>query len=595
MVTVDKLINQLELFNGTTTIEELLEKPDVVNFLREAFDSLPPKSKTIARNISSKPPTSSGSKPRCTALVALLEVGEIALPEEVQTIFNGCKESPSKFWSSVGIQNDAICFTGSETINTVASQAYIGLAALNIQRKWDTITWRYYTMFFYDLILLIGDGKVNFTASLHKKLLEVLHNSPLITDSLDIIESNLNTWVTAGSRYSKFCESLDDGALFLLPPLSDTTWENAHSLCGSAYDQAVKHLIDLKICELSRKLGADALGTRIRAAAINPFRWSVETFRVAKPLQSKSAADGPRSFSNAQRSEKGARKRRKKSDHTHPGEQTQRQIPAQLAQPAQTLPDAQHSKKRARKRQKGSTGQQTQPPFPAQSAQPPPSTMAGTGVGSQTLGWQSTDAANLEMLSTAASVTSAPHQISTRGQVDPREQGTQAAHNVFQPSPRNSSIMSQSEPTPPESRIPLPESARCNARWSTPIQTGLFDFNNGPPVSTASEQFIDLSDDPAVIAASQQFFNFNNDPAVIAASQHFFDFNNDPAVIAASQQLSNFNDDPAVIAASQQLFDFNNDPAVIAATQQLFDYDPAVTAAAASQQLFNYNDDVAVG
>lgn len=199
-----------------------LTSQKVVNFLRKAFDGLPPKSKTIARNISSKTSTSSESKSRCTSLVAILEVGEIALPEEVQTLFNGCKENPLKFWSSVGVQNDAICFNGSEPIDTVASQAYIGLTALNTQRKWDTITWRYYTVFFYDLILLIGNGKINHTAGLHGKLLEVLHNSPLITDSMNTIESNLNTWITAGSRYSKFCNSLDDGALFLLPPLSDS-------------------------------------------------------------------------------------------------------------------------------------------------------------------------------------------------------------------------------------------------------------------------------------------------------------------------------------------------------------------------------------
>mgnify|MGYP001570223533 FL=1 len=77
-------------------------------------------------------------------------------------------------------------------------------------------------MFFYDLILLIGDGKINLTAGLHRKLLEVLHNSPLITDSIDTIKVNLNTWTAAGFRYSKFCDSLDDGALFLLPPLSDS-------------------------------------------------------------------------------------------------------------------------------------------------------------------------------------------------------------------------------------------------------------------------------------------------------------------------------------------------------------------------------------
>ena len=121
----------------------------------------------------------------------------------------------------MGIQNSAICFTGCDPINTVASQAYIGLTALNTQRKWDTITWRYYTLFFYDLILLIGDGKLNLTTGLHRKLLEVLHSSPFITDDIDIIENNLKKWVSAGSRYSKFCTSLGDGALFLLPPLSD--------------------------------------------------------------------------------------------------------------------------------------------------------------------------------------------------------------------------------------------------------------------------------------------------------------------------------------------------------------------------------------
>ena len=72
------------------------------------------------------------------------------------------------------------------------------------------------------------------------------------------------------------------------------------------------------------------------------------------------------------------------------------------------------------------------------------------------------------------------------------------------PSARRSSIVDQSDLPPPNPRIPFHESPLCNTRWSVSNHTDLFDFNNDPPVATASQQLYDLNDEQDATQSFQQ-------------------------------------------------------------------------------------------
>jgi hypothetical protein len=110
-------------------------------------------------------------------------------------------------------------------LSIIVAQAYTGLKSLRVTRKWHTITWRFYTLFFFELALLLGEGGVTINKKALDRLSDVLTASTAIEDKRKTIALNLKTWTTIGSRYYKLCSSLSSGALFLLPQLSDTTYD----------------------------------------------------------------------------------------------------------------------------------------------------------------------------------------------------------------------------------------------------------------------------------------------------------------------------------------------------------------------------------
>jgi hypothetical protein len=190
------------------------------SLLQGIYKSLPLKSKRIAQGIFRTSKENKGKKAQSAALATVLETRGVTLPPDVHDLFQVWKQNPTKFWKARG-ELLGIHWDSRESTDSVASEAYFVVRRLNSQRLWDTILWRFYASFFYDLALLLGNGQVNLTNGLYQRLLEVLSQSEKITDDIVTIESNIRAWTAAGSRYNKICKHLDKGALFLLPHLSD--------------------------------------------------------------------------------------------------------------------------------------------------------------------------------------------------------------------------------------------------------------------------------------------------------------------------------------------------------------------------------------
>ncbi|KAH8593138.1 hypothetical protein B0O99DRAFT_628191 [Bisporella sp. PMI_857] len=295
MATVAEIRSQLRLCDENLTVEKLFEEPTVVALLTRIFESLTPESKDIVRDLFSRATNGSETRSRSPIpqevktkrrktqhyLTAILEIKVVALPAEVNEQFIACKRNPSAFWrrghqmDSKSATRDLRQYMADSNIDIAIAQAYLSVKKLSIQRKWDTIVWRFYTLFFYELALLLGNGGVRLTKNLLNRLLKVISAASGISDDNETIATNLRKWTAVGFRYYKLSTSLGAGALFLLPHLPDITWED-NSLIGETYKAAISHLISCKICELSESLGANDVAIKIRAAALEPFQWNIE-------------------------------------------------------------------------------------------------------------------------------------------------------------------------------------------------------------------------------------------------------------------------------------------------------------------------------
>ncbi|KAJ8062028.1 hypothetical protein OCU04_009809 [Sclerotinia nivalis] len=282
MTTVRAIIQMLQAYDEDDTIEELLNDSKFVQEITESIKLLP-KAKSILsqiirnQNLPAKEDTNQ-------VLNSIRKVTNIELPGEVLGIYKECQQNPLRFWSWAGIQLD---LTADETkpIEFFFRETYLGINRLETQRIWDTIIWRFFVLFFYDLVKIFG--KTYLTISLENKLIDILSSTTSIHDTTTKIQENLRRWIAAGSHYSQLSDSLGYGAPFLLPlSVADSTWEKKLPLKGPIYKSAVEHLESKSFREKSTKLGADALGAEIRESILKPFRWNLSTFE--RSIQSSS-------------------------------------------------------------------------------------------------------------------------------------------------------------------------------------------------------------------------------------------------------------------------------------------------------------------
>jgi hypothetical protein len=238
-ISVKELSRRLDKYDDDNeTIEALLKKADVSNvthrwlkiadslkfqsFLSDVFNGFSPESKRAARELIKSSDRTNGPTKRDRPWLAVVrEINSCGLPVEVNEFFNECMKDARAFWYSFDSVAPFIS-RSSSPLTIAASNAYLGISKLQRQRKRDTIVWRYYCLFFYDLAIVVGNGQERITSKVLEELLYTLKESDAIADDAETIKANLTSWCAAGQRYSRICKALDSGALFLLPFLSDT-------------------------------------------------------------------------------------------------------------------------------------------------------------------------------------------------------------------------------------------------------------------------------------------------------------------------------------------------------------------------------------
>ncbi|CAD6443728.1 eef7672e-9e31-4a2c-967a-cde4ac3a9b7f [Sclerotinia trifoliorum] len=275
MTTVRSIIQKLQAYNEDDIIEDLLDNSKFIQEITELIKLLP-KARTVISKIilNSKLPR---KKDADQILKLIRKVTNIELPSEVLEKYKECQQYPFKFWSWAGIQFD-LTADKIEPIEFFFRRVYLGINQLETQRAWDTIIWRFLTLFFHDLVVILN--RKILTESLENQLVDILCSVTAIQDTTIKIRENLRRWVAAGFRYSQLSDSLGYGAPFLLPlSITDNTWEKRLPIKGPIYESAIEHLESKCFREKSMNLGADTLGAEIREAILKPFRWNLSTFK----------------------------------------------------------------------------------------------------------------------------------------------------------------------------------------------------------------------------------------------------------------------------------------------------------------------------
>jgi hypothetical protein len=182
--------------------------------IRESLKSLPKTSRiTTSKIVCNQKPSTKQKSTSDKALQAILSVKNIELPTEVQKKYNECRQCPSTFWVWAGIQ--LYLGTNSTKPITALYEVYLGITGLETQRQWDTISWRFFVIFFYDFVVSFGGTYL--TSTFEDNLVLILSSLSSITDTVETIRGNLKRWVACGSRYALLSGSFDNGAPFLLP------------------------------------------------------------------------------------------------------------------------------------------------------------------------------------------------------------------------------------------------------------------------------------------------------------------------------------------------------------------------------------------
>ncbi|TGO29480.1 hypothetical protein BPAE_0014g00310 [Botrytis paeoniae] len=275
--TVGSIIQKLKVYDVEQTVEALLDQEEFTSFLCDILTSLPTEYKRAAQKMLRKTNQTKKKQTKSPAL-ALVITHNFSLPPSVQDHYRVWKENPYRFWQPFEISN------ANRSVEDVAIESYLVVRNSRLRQAQDIIFRRFHVSFLYQLALLFGHGQKIMTNRLHnvlhQRLITAFTQCNRITDEMDVVKANLQVWVAAGARYNKICMALDKGALFLIPQIPDDMWESPNSLKGVEFDEAMAHLKNEGIMELSNQLEADFVANQILNVALDPYKWDVVDSRT---------------------------------------------------------------------------------------------------------------------------------------------------------------------------------------------------------------------------------------------------------------------------------------------------------------------------
>jgi len=188
----------------------------MVEKLATAIPSLSTKSRSNLNSLKAKLSESHRSNAKSLLqtpkLKSLLDVTaeDVGLSETIHTEFPHWLDDWQVFLKSENIVSGA-----RDSFTSLLAERYEFTYLMEKRRVTDRYRWRFFTLFFYDLHILVSYGADTHRGS--ETLVRFLTSSSVEHEE-QIICSNIKRWVAAGLRYHTLCVSAgSSGCLFMLP------------------------------------------------------------------------------------------------------------------------------------------------------------------------------------------------------------------------------------------------------------------------------------------------------------------------------------------------------------------------------------------
>lgn len=180
---------------------------------RQFVRSLPPEScETLSQlsGVQTKSTKSTKSRPRIKrALNCAKKVEAISLPSALLPEYEKWKAEPSTFF----ILEDFDQTTPNADIKTMLDWKIRQTSTLTTRPHLDAIRWRFYTLFYYDLIQLVRGGSSRSSQKIVAEAYHQITGHPLSSDKV----TEISKWASAGMIYHNINLKLGAGSLFWLP------------------------------------------------------------------------------------------------------------------------------------------------------------------------------------------------------------------------------------------------------------------------------------------------------------------------------------------------------------------------------------------
>lgn len=224
------LVRKLYLgqFDGKSSLGNVLRKEETHPYFKKIYNLLGP---GFGQSRSRR---KSRTKPASTALgdILGLKSSDLTLRGRVFDRFCEVQRTPSLFWRSL-IADDSP-WAARASPDVVVGKAYVASQGVCADRQWQTVRWRFYTVFFYRLAYLYSNDASKISDKAKARLLDVIRRSNLVYEGSKVTKEHIEKMVSKGSRYTKFCQELwkkeyaegdmlkgGYGPLFFLPSIAD--------------------------------------------------------------------------------------------------------------------------------------------------------------------------------------------------------------------------------------------------------------------------------------------------------------------------------------------------------------------------------------
>lgn len=223
MTTIAELTRYLRRFDENSSLESVLQEEGTLPFFEKVYGAL---QSAFGRPESSHRSTTKLESP---ALNRILALNSVDPSKSLLHRLGEVNANPETFWATSAQQKPT--WRAQDPLEAIVGKAYAACRAVSADREWQTIRWRFFTVFFYLLARRLSSTS-HVSDEAKCRLLEAIHRSNQVDPNPT--KEDVKKLVSTGGRYVEVCRELrkresasgsalegEYGPLFLLPQMDD--------------------------------------------------------------------------------------------------------------------------------------------------------------------------------------------------------------------------------------------------------------------------------------------------------------------------------------------------------------------------------------